>query len=64
MLELGDMAEIVDTAKGLDDRNRSYTIFPGVIGLVVDISIESVGLLIAQSIVYVPDRVIRKLNND
>ena len=64
MLELGDMAEIVDAAKGLDDRNRSYTIFPGVIGLVVDISIESVGLLIAQSIVYVPDRVIRKLNND
>ena len=64
MIELGDMAEIVDVAKGLDSRNRSYTIFPGVIGLVVDISVESVGLLISQSVVYVPGRLIRRLNND
>lgn len=62
-LEIGDMAEVVDSVKGLDDQHRSYELKPGYIGLIVDEAGPSgfYGLLVSGEIIYVPGCCMQKL---
>ena len=61
-IETGNIIEIVDVVRGVDELNRSYELFPGDTGLVV--SEEGphsfCGVLIGSEIIYVPENCMKK----
>ncbi len=62
-LGIGDMIEVVDVVRGLDDYNRYYELFPGDCGLVVETDNgphSFLGVMIAGQIIYIPDCCIKK----
>ncbi len=61
-LVIGDMVEVVDVVRGLDELNRSYELLPGNTGLVIyeESPHSFCGVLIGSEIIYVPETCMKK----